>query len=156
MHGAVVWALLGDLSRDPDLPGDLRVEDAAAGGSADLVVVTGPDRVRRRLAGMAHAAGTQFLVANGPDEEHTWRAIVREATLIGAGVVVEVDGELPAHGRRWIERAAHLAWVICTRAPTCPSTCCRTARGDRSRPVTSCRRTPNGLSVSAIGRAGIR
>ncbi len=70
VHGAVVWALLGDLSRDPDLPGDLRVEDAAPGGSANLVVVTGPDRVRRRLAGMAHAAGTQFLVANGPDDEH--------------------------------------------------------------------------------------
>jgi len=115
VHGAVVWALLGDLSRDPDLPGDLRVEDAAPGGSADLVVVTGPDRVRRRLAGTTHAAGTQFLIADGPDEDHTWRAIVREATLIGAGVVVEVDGELPAHGRRWIERAVHLAWVISSR-----------------------------------------
>jgi ATPase family associated with various cellular activities (AAA) len=115
VHSAVVWALLGDLGRDPDLPADLRLVDALPGGSADLVVVIGPDVVRRRIAGMAHAAGGQFLITGRFDDEAAWPAIVREATLTGAGVLVEVDDDLPVHCRRWIERAMHLSWIVSSR-----------------------------------------
>ena len=115
VHGAVVWALLGDLGRDPDLPGDLRFIESGPGGEANLVVVTGPDLVRRRLSGSAHAAGTHFLVTAALTDERVWPAIIREATLTGAGVIVETDDALVGHGRRWIERAAHLSWVISSR-----------------------------------------
>jgi AAA+ superfamily predicted ATPase len=115
VHAAVVWALLGDLGRDPDLPGDLRLVESPAHGTASLVVVTGPDLLRRRLGGAAHAAGGQFLVTAQLDEEAAWSAIIREATLTGAGVIVEADDDLPTGGRRWIERAAHLSWVISSR-----------------------------------------
>ena len=40
---------------------------------------------------------------------------MREATLIGAGVIVEVDDDLPAACRRWIDRATHVSWVISSR-----------------------------------------
>lgn len=117
VHPAVIWALLGDLGRDADLPGDLRFVDSDDDiGTANLVVVTGPDIVRRRLAGSANASGTQFLVTGSTNDEATWPAIIREATLTGAGIVVEVDGTLPTHGRRWIERATHLSWVISSRS----------------------------------------
>ncbi|MFT3853180.1 MAG: ATP-binding protein [Ilumatobacteraceae bacterium] len=115
MHSAVVWALLGDLGRDPDLPSDLRLVAGGSGGTADLVVVTGPDVVRRRLAGIAQAAGEQFLVTARVDDDAAWPAIVREATLTGAGIVVEVDDDVPVACRRWIDRATHLSWVVSSR-----------------------------------------
>ncbi len=115
VRNPVVWALLGDVSRDPDLPGDVRLIDGP-GGRAGLVVVTGPDVARRRMAAAAVAAGQQFLVTAQLADEAAWAAIVREATLTGAGVIVEIGDTLPAFGRRWIERATHLAWAISTRS----------------------------------------
>jgi hypothetical protein len=41
-----------------------------------------------------------------------WDALVREATATGAGVILEVAGELPPEARDRIERADHLAWGI--------------------------------------------
>jgi SpoVK/Ycf46/Vps4 family AAA+-type ATPase len=40
---------------------------------------------------------------------------VREATIVGAGIVVDLDDELPVEGRRWIERATHLSWALSSR-----------------------------------------
>jgi hypothetical protein len=112
---SVIWALLGDTSRDPFLPGDLQIVVADEHEGHALVVVTGPDRVRRRLEAAQLAVGQRFLVSSDVQTESTWAALTREATIIGAGIIVELGDELPAHGKRWIERADHLAWAITSR-----------------------------------------
>ncbi|MCU1501186.1 MAG: putative ATPase, partial [Ilumatobacteraceae bacterium] len=112
---SVIWALLGDTSRDPQLPGDLQHVAAESGGGEGVVVVIGPDRIRRRQQAATHAAGDRFLVSGDLQHDATWAALAREATITGAGVIVEIGDELPAHGKRWIERADHLAWAITSR-----------------------------------------
>jgi SpoVK/Ycf46/Vps4 family AAA+-type ATPase len=54
-----------------------------------------------------------------PSSERAWAALVREATLAGAGLLVEVDPAegIDAAGRRWIERATHLRWALSSRTP---------------------------------------
>jgi hypothetical protein len=116
VHRTVMWALAGDGSSDVELPigTELKTWDGPPEGEA-LVAVTGEDRVRRLQAAMQITAGRRFLVARRPADDNGWAALVREATIVGAGIVVELDDELPAVGRRWIERATHLAWALSSR-----------------------------------------
>ncbi|MCU1689127.1 MAG: putative ATPase, partial [Jatrophihabitantaceae bacterium] len=76
--------------------------------------VTGADRARRWAEAARRAAGSRFLVADVPATEAGWSALVREATLSGAGVIIELVDGLPVEGRRWIERAVHLSWALTT------------------------------------------
>jgi AAA+ superfamily predicted ATPase len=112
---SVVWALVGDDSGDPDLPAGTEALDVASGEGVPFTVVTGRDRVRRRQVAAAGTAGLRFLVAAAPADEAGWSALVREATLTGRGLIVELDEGLPAVGRRWIERARHLPWALSSR-----------------------------------------
>jgi hypothetical protein len=114
VHPTVVWALMGDSSGDPDLPAAATTAAGADGetGGAPLVVVSGDDHVRRLQTAVSATAGSMFLVTPAPTDAAGWSAVVREATLGGLGVVVEVDGELTVEGRRVIERADHLAWAV--------------------------------------------
>jgi hypothetical protein len=112
VHRSLMWAVLGDDGRDPDLPVDAELVAADVAGGAPFVLVTGPDRSRRRQAAASHTVGERFVAASVPSSEDGWAALVREATLCGAGVIVELDGSLPEAGRRWIERATHLAWCL--------------------------------------------
>ncbi|MEO5723551.1 MAG: ATP-binding protein [Ilumatobacteraceae bacterium] len=112
---AVVWALLGDIARDPQLPGDLEVIEVDRVEGSEMVVVTGPDRIRRRLQAAERARGSVFLVTAAPATQESWAALVREATITGAGVIIELDNELSAIGRRWIERTRHLTWAVTSR-----------------------------------------
>jgi hypothetical protein len=109
---SLVWAFLGDNAPDPDLPHGTRLIEADDDRGADLVIVSGPDRVRRREAAIVATTGDAFLVSPVPTSAAGWAAVVREATMTGRGIVIELDGPLPAEGRRWIERADHLAWAI--------------------------------------------
>lgn len=127
---AVIWALLGDRSRDPDLPADLDLHLTAEPGDPRLrlVAVHGGDRWRRRQTGTEAAGATRYLVAGAPSGDRAWRALVREATIRGCGVVLEVDGPVPsatgpdggaaltAEARRWLERAVHVVWVLSSSA----------------------------------------
>ena len=121
VHPTVMWAFAGEASVDPQLPPGTRVHEAPAGHpNADartrFVAVTGEDRVRRLQAATAAAAATRYLVTPVPTDDAEWPALVREATLVGAGIVIELDGGfLPPVGRRWIERAAHLTWIVSSR-----------------------------------------
>ena len=117
LHPSVVWALAGDASRDPDLP-PLRGTRTAGSAHGDaLTVVAGPDRERRRTCAIDSTAGERFLVVGAPDDRSGWAAIVREATLTGCGIVVELDDDhLSSEGRRWIERTTNLPWAISSRA----------------------------------------
>jgi hypothetical protein len=109
---SLVWAFVGDVSADPGLPHGTTTAEIDHDDGSQLVLVSGPDRVRRREAAMAATAGTTFMVVPVPADDRGWAAVVREATLTGRGVVVELEGSLPREGRRWIERADHLAWAV--------------------------------------------
>lgn len=114
----VVWALAGDPSPDPDLPLGVWMMEAPPGPVAHddrLVLVSGPDPVRRRALATRRRAAAAYLVSPTPAGEEGWAALVREATLTGSGVLVELGDDLPAAGRRWIDRATHLPWVVSTR-----------------------------------------
>ncbi len=119
LHPGVLWALIGDGSPDPELPDRLAhhtvLTEGARGERGDLVLVNGADRMRRRSAGAAAGVADLYLCANAPDEDAAWAALVREATITGRGIVVDVDSTLSAQGRRWIERATHLVWVVSAR-----------------------------------------
>lgn len=117
LHPGVVWALMGDDSPDPELPAGVVVHrsETRPVGASDahgLVIVNGIDRIRRRQAGADTAAEQQYICAVMGDDAAQWAALVREATITGSGVVVEVELSLPAVGRDWIERATHLSWVV--------------------------------------------
>ena len=109
---SVVWAILGDTSPDPDLPPGATFAEHPDERGHDLVVVVGPDRVRRRQEAIAQTAGGRFLVSPMPADDRQWRALVREATIAGRGVIVEIEDEIAAAGRRWIGEANHLPWGV--------------------------------------------
>jgi hypothetical protein len=123
VHPSVVWGLLGDASPDPDLPlGTVSYEPAASDPDASavaapLLLVVGRDRLRRRDAAAAGSVGERFLHAPPPADEAGWSALVREATITGCGLIVDVDGHLPPEGRRTIEEADHLAWAVSSPHP---------------------------------------
>jgi hypothetical protein len=109
----VAWALVGDDAGDPDLPlGTERLIVGNEPGTSDLVLVTGPDRATRLGAAAERCAGAAFLVSSVPELAAGWDALVREATVMGAGVILEVGGELSPDARDRIERADHLAWAV--------------------------------------------
>ena len=115
VHPPVVWALLGDSSADPDLSLDLAEVTSDEPDGHPLLTVSGQDRMRNRQDAARHCAGTRFIASPAPDSESGWTALVREATITGRGVIVEVDDTLPVAGRRWIERAEHIPWAISSR-----------------------------------------
>lgn len=111
----VSWALAGDGSLDPALP------DGATplkGGSTEgdrLVFVTGEDRVRRLQAAVRATAAPAFLLVDEPTTDAAWDAVVRTATIFGAGVVLEVGDTLSPAAKTRLERADHLAWAVTSK-----------------------------------------
>ena len=119
LHQSVIWSLLGDTSPDPDLPVgvvEFELDDASASGDSDFVVATGPDRMRRRLAGAASASGRRFVCAPAPTDDSEWAALVREATITGRALLIEIDDSVSPLMRRWLHRAEHLVWVLSSRS----------------------------------------
>lgn len=114
---STVWALAGDGAPDPDLPVGAwwQVGPSKPEAEPSLLLVSGPDPTRRRELGLASTDAGSLLVSPTPDSPAGWAALVREASITGAGVLVEVETDLPADGRRWIERATHLCWVLSSR-----------------------------------------
>ncbi|MCB0967559.1 MAG: ATP-binding protein [Ilumatobacter sp.] len=108
-------ALVGGAAPDPNAPQILRTVHTDVADGAPLTVVSGDDRVRRIDAAVAATSGTAFIVVPAPTEPERWAGLVREATITGTGVIVEVDAELPAAGAEWIERATHTSWSLVAR-----------------------------------------
>ena len=117
---SVIWALAGDQTPDPRLPPGSSIHqrpepdrpEPRSPGQAAVVFVSGPDRVRRRIVAMERCPGPRHLVCRVPASEAGWAAIVREATITGSSVVVELDEGLPDEGRWWIGYATHLSWAV--------------------------------------------
>lgn len=111
---SLIWTLLGDTSFDVALPMDADVLTSPDGevGEHQLVFAVGDDLVRRLQAAVTAAAASTFLAVDAPVEDAAWRAVVREATMAGIGIVVRVDHDLPPLARHWIERADHLVWAV--------------------------------------------
>ena len=122
LHPSVVWSLIGDSSRDPDAPdGTTTFEhvEATGGETTDFVIVNGPDRMRRWQAAARSTGAERFMCVAAPDTDVAWAALVREATITGSGLIIEVEDGLPTVGRRWIDRARNLVWVLsATSGPT--------------------------------------
>ncbi|MGB0113320.1 MAG: AAA family ATPase [Ilumatobacteraceae bacterium] len=119
----VIWSLLGDASPGPDLPIGVEYFDAAGHvvdaapieTSDDLVVVTGPDRMRCRQVGARHAGSDRFVCVVAPLNDTEWAAVVREATITGRGIMVDIVDSVDTASRRWLDRSTHLVWVLLAR-----------------------------------------
>ena len=114
---SVVWALVGDGAMDPQVPhaATVQIDESGSQGDDDFVVAVGEDRIRRREEAMRRCRASRFLVIPQPTDGAAWNAVVREATLSGMGIVLEIDGALTADARRTIDRTRHLAWAISSR-----------------------------------------
>lgn len=110
---AVHWWLVGDaVGLDPAIPPELEVLDVAGGGPLDLVVASGPDRVRRLQAVVAASAAKCFLIVPAALSADALRAVICRATLLSACVVLDTADDLPAQSRAAVESATHLSWGI--------------------------------------------
>lgn len=47
-----------------------------------------------------------------PADDLEWSALVREATITGRGVVLEIGDSLDPSTRRWLDRSSHLVWAL--------------------------------------------
>jgi hypothetical protein len=108
----VVWGLTGDDSPDPLLPNGFRRRPGSSDGPAELLLVTGADEASRlRVVGQRWPGRGTLVgpVAQAPEE---WAAVVREATLGGLVVVLELDAPPTPATRSRVASAAHLTWVL--------------------------------------------
>jgi SpoVK/Ycf46/Vps4 family AAA+-type ATPase len=113
------WALAGDPAADEALEPEVQLltaGDADAPEGLEAVLVVGPDRTRRRQRVMWALGKATCVVSPEPSSPEAWAALVREATLADAGVLLELDGPLGREGRRWIARATHLRWGLSSQS----------------------------------------
>jgi ATPase family associated with various cellular activities (AAA) len=118
----VCWWLAGDDGPDPALPPGTEVLEVPYAADAPsepgrIVVSSGRDRVRRLQSVAAGLFRSSLLITPKPTGPDAWDALIRWATLTGAGVVVEIgtDDVLGCEGRDRIGRAWHLAWGVISR-----------------------------------------
>lgn len=114
---SVQWFLIGDLSRDHDLPLDaMEYAGEPLGNAPHLTLVHGLDRIRR-LQSASRLVGTSRLIGSPePVSDSQWAALVRSALCRRAAIALEID-EMSADIRRWVERASTVSWIISTRFP---------------------------------------
>jgi hypothetical protein len=123
----VCWHLSGVDDRDPQLPPGAEILPAAApvngGAGADgagpdracVLLAVGADRQSRREAIAVRWNGAPLLVTPPPGTADAGRALVREALLRRAGVVLEVSGPLTPETVRLIEDSP-VAWAVSSAA----------------------------------------
>lgn len=109
VHTTVLWALAGDSLPDPDLPPKATlVEREPSPDAATSLLVVGEDPTRRRTTMLAELAGRSVLVVPEPGDDDGWAAAIREATLAGAALGIELNQSLTPKISRILEDAAHL------------------------------------------------
>ena len=103
----------------PGPPGAHPPAGRAAAGPVDgrpppppLLLVHGADAESRRRAAGAGLAGRPVLATPVPQSAAEWAAVVREATVGGCAVLLEVAGAPEPHVAARIEAATHLTFVL--------------------------------------------
>ena len=110
---SLVWSLMGSQDRDPDLPMDIEhLTGVSSKGDTKVILVAGPDRSARRHRALVRLGAERAIAFSGTPETIDWAAVVREATLCDAAVLVEVVDAVPSRIKWWVERADHLRWGI--------------------------------------------
>ncbi|WP_034609102.1 ATP-binding protein [Cellulomonas sp. URHD0024] len=117
----VVWSVLGADSPDPGLPPRARLlpgagkppRSARAGPRA--VLVHGADPESRRRAVAAELPGIPLLVSAVPSDDVQWSAVVREAVVNGAAVVLEVTAPPDAAAAARIEAVPTVSVALSSR-----------------------------------------
>jgi AAA+ superfamily predicted ATPase len=117
VHADVVWWALGETTPAGGLPDGVRVIDQPGRGAADVVVVSGQDRIRRTQAVVAAVEAHGFLLTPVPSAPSGWDAVVRFASLAGLCVVLETDDDLPAAATDRVDRTPQLAWAVSSPSP---------------------------------------
>lgn len=113
---SVLWWLYGVPGASSELPAGAWWLDGPGAGPYRLVAAAGPDRRRRMQALSGAMEAERFLVLAAPPGEPTvWDAVIRQATLCGSGIIIELDDDLPAAARQRIESASHLCWGLSSR-----------------------------------------
>ncbi|MEN9803412.1 MAG: hypothetical protein RIS41_259 [Actinomycetota bacterium] len=120
VDASVMWGLAGDPRPDPALPMGSRLVERQSSGDHTSMLVTGDDPTRRRTLLMHELAGGPILVVRDPVESAHWDAAVREATLAGAALVVELTSTLSPVGSTTLDDATHLVIGLSTSAGVDP------------------------------------
>lgn len=118
---SVLWGLAGDSRPDPNLPFGSRLiarNDDREGdrGEHTSLLVVGDDPTRRRTLLLNELAGHSVLVVPDPTEVAHWDAAVREASLSGSSLLIELSGSLTALGSSVLDDANHLVIGVSTVA----------------------------------------
>lgn len=114
----LVWAVLGVGAPDPDLPARTRHVPAQRRGRGRrsappaLLLVHGADAESRRRAVGLELAGRPLLATSVPQSAAEWSAVVREATVAGCAVLLEVTGPPDPLAAARIESAPHLTFAL--------------------------------------------
>jgi len=122
LASVVTWYLAGDTSPDPARPKGVEllpaiVRRGAKEAPPQVLLTHGADKTSRRLEA-ARQTGVTLLASVPASDDDGWRALVRDTTIRGAGILLEIDEpRLPAPAAHWIDRAAHLTWVISSKTP---------------------------------------
>ena len=113
----VAWALSGVEARERQLPRRAYVIESpgATAEGADCVVVSGGDRTSRLRVAFAASRVSRFLVTLVPSTDDAWRATIREATVQGLGIALELEDTLSSDAAYWVERGTHLAWALLSK-----------------------------------------
>ena len=104
----VIWHLHGDDAPDPALPAGTSLRPGeVTDREPGLLLVHGGDRESR-----LRIAGGHLIVLAPPENDATWEAVVREATITRRTVVLDLVAPLPPAGQDVVRRAAHVDWVL--------------------------------------------
>ncbi|MEU4237154.1 ATP-binding protein [Actinoplanes sp. NPDC026619] len=104
----LIWHLAGDPTPDPGLPAGSTLRPGGKTGQRGLMLVNGGDRESRLRA----IGDIGLLITTPPASEAEWRAVIREATIGGLTVVLELAEPLTPAGQDAIQRAGQLGWVL--------------------------------------------
>lgn len=117
VDSSVLWGLSGDARPDPNLPLGSRLVDRGENrGEHTSLLVVGDDPTRRRTLLLNELAGHSVLVVRDPSDSAHWDAAVREASLSGSSLLIELSGSLTPAGSAVLDDANHLVIGLSTVA----------------------------------------
>lgn len=115
----VGWRLMGYGGDDPELPVGcelITATDPTEPGEPALVVVAGPDRVRRLQAAARALPVGRLLVTSVPTTGQAWSALIRQASLDNCAVLLEADEGFTPEACAQVVAASHLSFAIASSA----------------------------------------